>query len=92
MKFESLVKKTLYKPATLARAVLYGIGSDRLLAHIASVGYEIEPSERKQIIQIVAGNKDVKARFESKTPVKPKSESPQIDLIETQSKAEDSVA
>ena len=65
MKFEQLVKITLYKPTTLARAVLYGIGSDRLLTQISNTGYEIDPAERCQIVQVAAGNKEVRAIFES---------------------------
>lgn len=73
MNFSELVEKTLYSPATLAHAVLYGTGSKRLLKAIADSGYTLDDSERPKIVELIVPK-------HKRNLAKPKPDSGQLEI------------
>ena len=88
--FQTFLKQTGFTAAYAARKILYFPKSrPALLAKTLNLNVE---ECRSEMVQAVNGRLQLKESKTCASSSKPKLASPQIDLIETQSKAEDSVA
>ena len=88
--FHTFLKKTGFTAAYAARKILY-FPKSRPALMAGSLSLDVE-KHRSDLVRAVNGRLQLEEVETNSTETGSKSESPQIDLIETQSKAEDSVA